>query len=67
MAKVIIHETPVDLSLARIQRQLQKSPEERFHDLLRLNKFAQKMSGGKTLGLPKGKGIIIRKKNIPKD
>ncbi len=67
MAKVIIHETPVDLSLERMQRHLEKSPEERFHDLLRLNKFAQKMSGGKTVGLPQGKGIIIRKKNITKD
>jgi hypothetical protein len=62
MAKVIIHEIPVDLSLERIQRHLEKSPGERFHELQRLNKFAQKMSGGKTVGLPQGKGIIIRKK-----
>jgi hypothetical protein len=67
MAKIIIHQIPIDLSLERIKRQLQKSPEERFHDLLRLNKFAQKMSGGKTMGLPQGRGIIIRKKNLPKD
>lgn len=63
MSKVIIHETQVDLSLERIQRHLEKSPGERFHDLLRLNKFAQKMSGGKTFALPQGKGIIIRRKN----
>jgi hypothetical protein len=67
MAKVIIHEKPVDLSLERIQRHLEKSPGERFHELQRLNKFAQKMSGGKTVGLPQGKGIIIRKKFFSKD
>jgi hypothetical protein len=67
MAKVIIHETPVDLSLERIQRHWNKSPGERFHELQRLNNFTQKMSGGKTLGLPQGKGIIIRKKKIPED
>jgi len=67
MAKVIIHETPVDLSRERIQRHLEKSPGERFHELQRLNKLTQKISGGKTIGLPQGKGIIIRKKNIPKD
>jgi len=61
MSRLIIHEVPVDLIRERIKRQLNKTAEERFHDLLRLNRFALKMSGKKNLGSPQAKGLLIFK------
>jgi hypothetical protein len=67
MAKIIIHEVPVDVSRERMLRHLNKTPGERFLDLLRLNRFAWKMSGGQSIGSPQGKGMVIRKINPHKD
>jgi hypothetical protein len=61
MSRLIIHEVPVDLIRERIKRQLNKTAEERFHDLLRLNRFALKMSGKKNLGAPQARGLLIRR------
>jgi hypothetical protein len=63
MPRFIIHEVPVDFTQERIKRQLKKTAEERFHDLLRLNRFALKMSGKKNPGTPQGKGLLVRKSN----
>jgi len=67
MPRFIIHEVPVDLTRERIKRQLKKTAEERFQDLIRLNRFALKMSGKKKLGSPQGKGLLIRKVNLIND
>ena len=39
------------------------SSEEKFYALLKLNKIAVKLNGGRPLKTPQGKGIIIRKPN----
>jgi len=40
---------------------LSLSVEDRFFELVKLNKLAVLMNGGKPLKVPQGKGIIIRR------
>ena len=42
---------------------LSLSAEDRFFELVKLNKLAVSMNGGKPLKAPQGKGILIRKSN----
>jgi hypothetical protein len=67
MARIVINTAPVDVSEERMRRHLAKTPGERFRDLLRLNMFTKRLSGGRSIRSPQGKGIIIRKKNPSKD
>ena len=62
MGQVNIYLEKKDLELERMKQHYSFSPEQRFHDLVKLCKFAMKMSGRSTIGEPQGKGIIIRKK-----
>lgn len=61
MGQVIIHTEKRDLELERMQRHHALTPEQRFHDLIKLCRFAMKMAGRTTMGEPQGKGIVIRK------
>ena len=62
MGQVNIYTEKRDLELERMKRHFALTPEQRFHDLVKLCKFAMKMSGRSTIGEPQGKGMIIRKK-----
>jgi hypothetical protein len=61
MGKLIIHREKIDLQRERMKRHLALTPEQRFHDLIKLCKFAMQMSGSATLGQPQGKGLVIKK------
>jgi hypothetical protein len=61
MGKLVIHDKSADLSLERMKRHLALSPEERMLALVKLCRFSMQMSGRKTIGVPQGKGIVIRK------
>ena len=61
MGKVNIHTEKKDLELERMQRHYALTPEQRFHDLVKLCHFSMKLSGSSTIGVPQGKGLIIRK------
>ena len=64
MAKIIIHPpgtTREDIEDMRLQRNLERSPEERMRLMFRLNALAMMMKKG-PLKMPEGKGIILRKK-----
>jgi hypothetical protein len=66
LGKLIIHTEKKDLQLERMRRHLALTPEQRFHDLIKLCKFAMKISGDKMLGQPQGLGLVI-KKRLKKD
>ena len=61
MGQLIIHTEKTDLQRERMRRHLALTPEQRFHDLIKLCKFAMQMSGSTTMGQPQGKGLVIRK------
>jgi hypothetical protein len=61
MAKLLIHNQEIDLKKERVKRHREKSAEQRFNELMKLNHFALLMSGRKSLKAPQGKGIILRK------
>jgi hypothetical protein len=67
MGKLVIHEQPVDLTLERMKRHLALSPEERLSALIKLCRLSMQMSGRKTIGVPQGKGLVIRKLSTLKD
>jgi hypothetical protein len=67
VGKVIIHTEKRDLQRERMERHLSLTPEERFHDLVKLCMFSMKMAGRKTIGDPQGKGLVVRKKSIELD
>jgi len=45
-----------------MERHLALTPEERFHDLVKLCMFSMKMAGRKTIGDPQGKGLALGKR-----
>ena len=61
MAKLLIHNQEIDLKKERVKRHREKSAEQRFDELMKLNHLAMLMSGRKSLREPQGKGIILRK------
>lgn len=61
MGQVIIHSEKKDLELERMKRHYALTPEQRYYDLIKLCRFAMKMSGRTTMGEPQGKGIVIKK------
>jgi hypothetical protein len=61
LGQVNIYTEKKDLELERMQRHYALTPEQRFYDLIKLCRFAMKMSGRTTMGEPQGKGIVIRK------
>ena len=61
MSHIKIYTEKQDVELERMKRHLALSPEQRFHDLVKLCRFAMKMSGRTTMGEPQGKGIVMRK------
>jgi len=54
--------TKEEIQVEREQEFLNLTPSEKFFRLLKLNKLAVTMNGGKPLKVPQGKGLIIKKK-----
>ena len=54
--------TKEEIQVEREQEFLNLRPSEKFFRLLKLNKLAVTMNGGKPLKVPQGKGLIIKKK-----
>jgi hypothetical protein len=61
MAQLIIHNTEIDLKKERVKRQREKTAEQRFVELIKLNKLILLMSGREILKTPQGKGLVLRK------
>ncbi|GGI25964.1 hypothetical protein [Pedobacter mendelii] len=49
---------------ARENLYLNRTPEQRFFNVLQLNHISVIMNGGKPLKSPQGKGIVIRKPSL---
>ena len=49
------------IATQREQRFYNLSAEEKFYALIKLNKIAVELNGGRPLKTPQGKGIVIRK------
>ena len=62
LGKVIIHTEKRDLQRERMERHLALTPQQRFHDLVKLCMFSMKMAGRKTIGDPQGKGLALGKR-----
>ena len=61
MAQLILYNQEIDLKKERVKRQREKTAEQRFDELMKLNHLALLMSGRKSLKEPQGRGIILRK------
>ncbi|MFN9710138.1 MAG: hypothetical protein ACK55K_01850 [Bacteroidota bacterium] len=61
MAQLIIHNSGIDLKKERVKRQREKTAEQRFDKLIKLNQLALLMSGRKILKALEGKGLVLRK------
>jgi hypothetical protein len=61
MAQLILYNQEIDLKKERVKRQREKTAEQRFDELMKLNQIALLMSGRKSLKEPQGRGIILRK------
>jgi hypothetical protein len=61
MAQLILYNQEIDLKKERVKRQREKTAEQRFDALMKLNQIALLMSGRKSLKEPQGRGIILRK------
>ena len=64
MGSLKIHDINTPYQSIAAERELgfyNLTSEEKFYALLKLNKIAVKLNGGRPLKTPQGKGIIIRK------
>jgi hypothetical protein len=61
MAQLILYNQEIDLKKERVKRQREKTAEQRFDELMKLNHLALLMSGRKSLKEPQGRGIILKK------
>ena len=62
LGKLIIHTEKRDLQRERMERHLALTPQQRFHDLVKLCMFSMTMAGRKTIGDPQGKGLALGKR-----
>ncbi|WP_316795614.1 hypothetical protein [Pedobacter agri] len=64
MGRLKIHNSNIKREMIDRERELRflsLSGEERFFELVKLNKLAVLMNGGKPLKVPHGNGIVIRR------
>ena len=61
MAQLLIYNHEIDLKKERVKRHREKTAEQRFNELIKLNQLALLMSGRKCLKAPQGKGIVLKK------